>query len=101
MKLDYTKDENKINKILQVLGDPVCMKILKMTCNNSMLTTELTKNRDLPPTSFYRKLPIITNLGFLETTQTKNGTLIKSFPTEIKIIIDQEDNIKMSIERKK
>jgi len=58
--------ESAVQQFLDALNDAGCRAILDSTCEEALTATEISDTCDLPLSSTYRKLKILTEAGLLE-----------------------------------
>lgn len=58
--------EESIQELLDVLDDPGCRDILDATSNTALSANEVSETCDLPLSTTYRKLELLTDVGLLE-----------------------------------
>jgi DNA-binding transcriptional ArsR family regulator len=58
--------ESAVQQFLDALNDAGCRAILDATCEEALTATEISDTCDLPLSSTYRKLKILTEAGLLE-----------------------------------
>lgn len=69
-----TTDEQSIQRIFEVLDDADCRAILDATSEDVLTATEVSERCDLPRSTTYRKLELLTDAGFLdELTRMRNA----------------------------
>lgn len=59
-------DEERIQDLLGAFNDPACRDILDATSDGALSANEISDECDLPLSSTYRKLELLTEVGLLE-----------------------------------
>lgn len=64
--IDGRDTETPVQELLDVLDDASCRAILEATSDAALSATEVSETCDLPPSTTYRKLDLLTDVGLLE-----------------------------------
>ena len=84
MKVD---DEENKNRIIGCLSDPQCRRIIDLTVNKPLSASDIAEGSNLPPSSAYRRISMLTDAGLLGVERsviTEEGKKYDLFRSTIK-----------------
>lgn len=96
---------NKLQDVLDALRDRDCRNII-INLESPMTAEEISERCDLPLSTTYRKLDLLTNALLLEELMElkKDGHHVKQYRVdfeEIDIILDQKQSLRLNIKKKR
>jgi DNA-binding transcriptional ArsR family regulator len=94
--------ERSIEKLLNVLGDADCRAILDATSDGALSANEVSETCELPISTTYRKLDLLTDVGLLEerTRIRYSGKHISEYcrsVTDVVVSIDTNGNMELKV----
>lgn len=97
-----TTDEQTVDQVFEALDDPHCRAIISATSEETLTATEVSERCDLPGSTAYRKLELLTEAGFLDemTRMSHSGRHPKEYAcrvTDVVITLGRSGEIELKI----
>jgi predicted DNA-binding ArsR family transcriptional regulator len=94
--------EHSMEELLNVLGDADCRAILDATSDGALSAKEVSETCELPISTTYRKLDLLTDVGLLEerTRIRYSGKHISEYcrsVTDVVVSIDANGNMELEV----
>lgn len=95
-------DSEAVGEMLGALEDPDCRKILAETSEESLSANELSTACDLPLSTTYRKLDVLTEVGLLDeqiriSTAGKHTSEYERSVDDIEFSVDSENGVELLV----
>lgn len=97
------EDDDEVQSVLHALHDGDCRAVLEATDEESLSASELADTCDLPLSTAYRKLDMLTETGLLaeRTRLSPDGKHASEYVRVVdEVLVDADDGVELTITRR-
>jgi DNA-binding transcriptional ArsR family regulator len=100
-----TDDASAVRDVLAALDDADCRAVLEATSDDALSATELAEACDLPLSTTYRKLDLLTDTGLVEerTRVRRSGKHLGEYARtveEVAVSLDEDGGMELQVTRR-